>query len=53
MPIICGHRAGQETFHYSWNVFHLRNSHFRLAFAVSEEKLGRAIEILNELARAF
>lgn len=32
------------------NVFSERNSHFRISFAVSEEKLNKAINILNELA---
>jgi len=31
------------------NVFSQRNTHFRISFAVDEEKLKRAIDILNEI----
>ncbi|NIV95391.1 aminotransferase class I/II-fold pyridoxal phosphate-dependent enzyme [candidate division KSB1 bacterium] len=35
------------------NVFSERNTHVRISFAVSEEKLLRAVEILNEIACEF
>lgn len=35
------------------NVFSERNTHFRISFAVNEEKLKRAIAILNELADEY
>lgn len=35
------------------NVFSQRNSHFRISFAVNEEKLKRAVAILNDIAVEF
>ncbi len=35
------------------NVFSERNTHFRISFAVGNEKLDKAIDILNELALEF
>ncbi len=35
------------------NVFSERNTHFRISFAVPNEKLLKAIDILNELAEGF
>ena len=35
------------------NVFSARNTHFRISFAVPNEKLLKGIDILNELARKF
>ncbi len=35
------------------NVFSEKNTHFRISFAVPNEKLLKAIDILNELAEAF
>lgn len=35
------------------NVFSERNSHFRISFAASDDKLQRGVEILNQIAREF
>lgn len=44
------HAIERKVFVIPGKVFSERNSHFRISFAVPEEKLRLAIEILNELA---
>jgi aspartate aminotransferase/aminotransferase len=33
--------------------FSLRNTHFRLSYAVEDDELQRGLQVLNELARRF
>lgn len=35
------------------NVFSQQNTHFRISFAVSDDKIDKAIDILNDIAREF
>lgn len=48
--IFVEHAIERKVFIIPGKVFSERNSHFRISFAVPEEKLRKGIEILNELA---